>query len=1038
MAVICPDCNSENTEDSHFCKTCGAAMKPEGSPSSVTKTMMPPQTSTKGEKLIAGRYQVLSTLGKGGMGEVYKVHDIKLEEDMALKLLRPEIANDPDIIQRFRNELKLARKITHRSVCRVFDFHEEEGTPFITMEYVEGEDLKSLIKRKGKLEEQEAIGIAIQVVEGLMEAHDLGVIHRDLKPQNIMIEPGGRAKIMDFGIARSIIASGLTQTGQMIGTPDYLSSEQAAGQPADHRADIYAVGVILYEMTTGKLPFKGDTALSVITKHRETKAKDPQDINPEITEGLNRLILHCMEKDKALRYQNARELLDDLQGLSKGAAPRSIPVKKGKGLFSGRKWAAIVSAAALVLTAGIVIFLQIQDRSPSPSAVSERPSLGVVYFENNSGDQSLDNWRKGFAELLTSDLSQSKYLNILTGDRMYEILDDLDLLGATGYSSDSLKQVAQKGNVKHILRGSFIKAGPKFRVSIALQNMKSGEVVGSHTVEAEGEENLFALVDDLTKKIKSDMNLTSEQIADDFDAAAAEVMTSSPEAYTLYVEGLRYHYRAEYKQCIEYMDKAIAIDPEFAAAYGWKAFAYESWGYHAEFVTAMKKTYELIHRLKGRERYTYTAYYYYRIENDVPKAMAELQEYVRLYPEDIFAHHQLGFLYFHAFDDYEKCVEYLRFNIDNRIKMFYSYYMAAWAEMCLGHYEKAREVCELYIDEIGDHPEMRFSLSVYYLIRGDYDRAQAEINRAEELGFVVTFWNDLLKGCIEQARGDLGAAEGYYRNMAETRDALIGITGREYLGVLALLQGRFQEGGLQFKQAIDLVEATGDVANLSRLYSHLAYVCLRAREYEETLRACDKAVEYGDRSMDPFNAIKLALHLKGLAQLAMGNSAAVSKAAEELKRASERDSSRLTMRSYLHLVGSIAMKEGNTVDAIKYFEEAASMLPGQNQNDLAGFKNSLRRTLYHASLAEAYFRAGDMDKARKACETLTGLTIGRTHYGDLYAKAFYWLGQISEEQGKPDEAAVYYRKFLDLWKDADPEIPELSDARARLDILEAL
>jgi tetratricopeptide (TPR) repeat protein len=225
------------------------------------------------------------------------------------------------------------------------------------------------------------------------------------------------------------------------------------------------------------------------------------------------------------------------------------------------------------------------------------------------------------------------------------------------------------------------------------------------------------------------------------------------------------------------------------------------------------------------------------------------------------------------------------------------------------------------------------------------------------------------------------------------------------------------------------------VANLSRLYSHLAYVGLQTGEYEEAIRACNKAVEFGDKSMDFFNAIKLALHLKGLSQLAMGNSAAALKTAEELKNASERDPSRLTMRNYLHLVGSIAMNEGNTDNAIKYFEEASSLLPAQNQNDLASFKNSLRRTLYFASLAEVYFRAGDTEKARQACETLAGLTIGRTHYGDLHAKAFYWLGQICEKQGKPEEAAAHCRKFLELWKDADPENAELSDARERLALL---
>jgi serine/threonine protein kinase len=808
MAVVCPDCKNENTEDFQFCKTCGTAIRTAETTFSQTKTMMGTKASPEGGKLIAGRYQVLSTLGKGGMGEVYMVYDIKLQEDMALKLLRPEIASDPDIIQRFRNELKLARKITHRSVCRVFDFHEEEeGTPFITMEYVEGEDLKSVIIRKGKLEEIDAIGIAVQIAEGLTIAHDLGVVHRDLKPQNIMIGPDGRAKIMDFGIARSILASGLTQTGQMIGTPDYLSSEQAAGQPADHRADIYALGVMLYEMTTGHLPFTGDTALSVITKHREAEARNTRDVNPEITEGLSRLILRCMEKDKELRYQSARELLQDQQSLSKGAVPKSVPARKEKGMVGGRKWVVPMSAAVLVLIAAIVILWQVQGRIPTPSAALERPSLAVVYFENNSGDNSLDRWRKGFAELLISDLSQSKYLNVLSGDRIYEILDDFDLLDADGCSSDILKQVANKGKVKHILQGSYIKAGSKFRVNYSLQNMETGDVVGSQMVEAEGKENLFALVDDLTKKIKSGMNLTSEQIADDFDAEAAEVMTPSPEAYKFFVQGLSYHYRAEYKQCIEYMDKAIAIDPEFAAAYGWKAFSYDSWGYHAEFVTAMTKAYELSHRLKGREKYKITAYYYNRIEHDIPKALAELQEYVSLYSEDIFANHQLGFLYIHEFDEYERSVEYLRANVENRIKMFYSYCVMAWAEMCLGKYDKAREVCELYIDEIGDHQEMRQSLSIYYLIRGEFDKAQTEIEKAENLGFVGTFWNDLLKGCIKQTEGDLVGAEKHFQNMVGSRDVLVGIRGREYLGVLALLQGRFQEAGSQFRQAIDLVEA---------------------------------------------------------------------------------------------------------------------------------------------------------------------------------------------------------------------------------------
>ncbi len=1035
MSVFCPDCKSENAEDSRFCKTCGTAMESAVSPSSLTKTIVDPEAHQSGEKLFAGRYQILSTLGRGGMGDVYRVRDTKLQEEMALKLLRPEIAYDTDIIQRFRNELKLARKITHRNVCRVFDFHEEEGTPFITMEYLEGENLKNYIKRKGKLEESEAGGIATQIIEGLAEAHDLGVVHRDLKPQNIMIEPSGRAKVMDFGIARSIQDSGLTQTGQMIGTPDYISSEQAAGQPADHRADIYALGVMLYEMTTGQLPFKGDTALSVITKHREDEARDPRDINPEISEALSHLILCCMQKDRELRYQSARDLLEDLRGLLEVRIPKSLSGKKDSRLSRIRKWIGLAGAVGLVLIATLLILWLTQTKTPSPTVQPDRPSLAVVYFENNTGDESLAHWRKAFAELLITDLSQSKYLNVLPGDRMYKILGDLDQLETPGYSSDILKQVAQKGKVRHILRGNYIKAGSRFRVNISLQDMLTGELIGSQTAEAENEENLFALVDKLTMAIKADMHLTSKQIANDIDEEAADVLTSSPEAFKFYVEGTRYHYRAEYQLAIEYMDKAIAIDPDFASAYAWKAFAYDSAGYHSEFVTAMTKAYELRDRASERERFRFTAYYYMRIANDIPKALAELQRFISLYPEDIYANHQLGYLNFHSFEEYEKAVEYLKRNVDNRIEMFYSYYVMAWAEMCLGNYESAQDVCELYISEIGDHPEIRFNLAINYWSCGDYARALAEAEKAVDLGFSGSYWNDMLIGGIYQTKGDIEKAARHYQNMVDSRDNLVSIIGREYLGELALLQGCFDEAKSQIEQGIDLVDAAGDEANMSRLHTHLAYIGLQTGEYGISLKACSKALEYSDKSMDAFNVTKLALHLKGLTQLAMQIPGAAKKTLEELKNAAELDPSRGTMLDYLHLLGSIEMREGDISKAIKRFEEAASLLPAQNQDDLAGFKEGLRRTVYLASLTEAYFRAGDIEKARQACELLAGLTIGRTHWGDLYVKAFYWLGQISEKQEKPEEAILHYRKFLELWKDADPDNSELSEARARLERL---
>ena len=325
MAIKCPKCQHENPDDTLYCGKCSAPLKPLEEVS-ATKTLEIPAKGLTPGTTFASRYEVIEELGKGGMGRVYKALDKEINEEVAIKLLKAEIASDESTVERFRNELKFARKIAHKNVCKMYHLSKEEDTPYITMEYVPGEDLKSLIKRKRKLEEEEAISIAKQVCEGLVEAHRLGVVHRDLKPQNIMIDPEGDAKIMDFGIARSLQAPGVTQTGMIIGTPDYISPEQAEGEEADQRSDIYSVGVILYEMVTGRVPFEGDTALSVALKHKTEEPLDPRELNDEISSEMSAVILKCMEKEREKRYQEAGELLSELMNIEEGipiiAAPR--------------------------------------------------------------------------------------------------------------------------------------------------------------------------------------------------------------------------------------------------------------------------------------------------------------------------------------------------------------------------------------------------------------------------------------------------------------------------------------------------------------------------------------------------------------------------------------------------------------------------------------------------------------------------------------------------------------------------------------------
>lgn len=322
----CPKCQFENPDGTRFCGNCATPLPSE----MPTETAQTPIKELVTGTTFANRYQVIEELGKGGMGKVYKVFDTKTKDKVALKLIKPEIAQGRETIERFGNELRLARKIAQRNVCRMFDLGEAEGTHFITMEYVPGEDLKTMIRMSGQLGTGTSIHIARQICEGLAEAHSLGVIHRDLKSSNIMIDREGNARIMDFGIARTLKEKGITGAGVVIGTPEYMSPEQVEGKDVDQRSDIYSLGIILYEMLTGRVPFEGDTPFTVGVKQKSELPKDPKQLNAQIPDDLNHIILKCLEKDKAKRYQSATELNTELGKMEMGIPTRErvVPLKK--------------------------------------------------------------------------------------------------------------------------------------------------------------------------------------------------------------------------------------------------------------------------------------------------------------------------------------------------------------------------------------------------------------------------------------------------------------------------------------------------------------------------------------------------------------------------------------------------------------------------------------------------------------------------------------------------------------------------------------
>jgi serine/threonine protein kinase/tetratricopeptide (TPR) repeat protein/TolB-like protein len=326
MGVKCPKCHFDNPSDSKFCKECGTQIIPSKE-ISVTETLETPTEELTRGTTFANRYEIIEELGKGGMGKVYRVEDKKIKEEIALKLIKPEIASDKKTIERFSNELKIARKIRHKNVCGMYDLDEKNGTYYIAMEYVPGEDLKSFIWRSGQLAVGTTIKIAKQVSEGLAEAHRLGIIHRDLKPSNIMIDKEGNARIMDFGIARSFRGEGLTREGIAVGTPAYMSPEQARGQDMDQRTDIWSLGVVLYEMLTGQLPFKGKNEQAVIHSILNDEPEPVTGLRPETTQELGSIVEKALAKSPDTRYANIDEMLADIQSFEKKYETKEVTPK---------------------------------------------------------------------------------------------------------------------------------------------------------------------------------------------------------------------------------------------------------------------------------------------------------------------------------------------------------------------------------------------------------------------------------------------------------------------------------------------------------------------------------------------------------------------------------------------------------------------------------------------------------------------------------------------------------------------------------------